>query len=92
MTKIEPLGFYALIKPLRVEEKTAGGVYLPDSIKEKEQHAMARGEIVGVGEGAPSLAKYVGRIALFGRYAGVTIEESGEEYRLIDAQDVRGVI
>lgn len=89
---IKPLGFYVLIEPQKVEEKTAGGIFLPDSVTEKEQHAMARGEIIAAGEGAGQVAEHIGRTALFGRYAGVTVSEGGKDYRMIDAQDIRGVI
>ena len=89
---IKPLGYYVLIEPLKVEEKTAGGIYIPDELRDKKQHAMARGEIIAAGEGAGSVTDNIGKTALYGRYAGVEVEEDGRTFRLIDAQDVRAVI
>ena len=89
---LKPLGFYVLIEPQKVEEKTAGGIYIPQETQEKQQHAMSRGEIIAVGPASNMADDCVGKTALFGRYAGVEVEEGGRTFRLIDAQDVRAVV
>ena len=91
-TMIEPLGFYVLVEPQEVKAVTAGGIHLPESTLEKEKAGIARGEILAAGPNAPQVKDHVGKTALFGRYAGVTVTEGGKDYRLIDAQDVRAVL
>lgn len=90
---IEPVGHFVLIEMPKLEEKTAGGVYLPPSARDREERASVRGEIKGIGPQCKVLAaEQVGRIALFGRYAGAMIEDGGTDYRLIDEDEIRGVV
>ena len=69
---IKPLADRILVKPLAAEEKTIGGIIIPDSAKEKP----AKGEIIAVGAGTKDeeMILKVGDIILYGKYAGTEIE------------------
>jgi chaperonin GroES len=89
---IEPLGYYVLIEMDRAEERTAGGIILPQQAVEKEQYGMDRGTIRGVGPHSDAVSESdIGRKALFGRYAGLMFDDGGVQYRLIDNREIRGV-
>lgn len=89
---IEPLGYYVLVEMDKVEEVTAGGVFLPQKAVEKEQYGMNRGVVRGVGPDCDAVtADHVGKKALFGRYAGLELDEDGKQFRLIDNREIRGV-
>ncbi len=86
MTKIKPFRNYILVKPYPVEEKTSGGIILPDSFKERNTKA----EIVAIGEGTPALPMTLktGWAAYHVKGAGTKIEEDGEVYFLMPDRDV----
>ena len=89
---IRPLRDRIVVKPLEGEEKTAGGIYLPDTAKEKPQ----QGEVIAVGPGkfiedkgdrvAPPLTK--GDKVIYGKYAGTEVRIAGEEYKILEVKDV----
>jgi len=86
MAKIQPLADRVLVKPAAAEEKTIGGIIIPDSAKEKP----LRGSILAVGEGTkdePMLLKE-GDQVLYGKYAGTELEFDGEKYLIIKQSDV----
>ncbi len=93
--KVRPLDDRILVRPLEAEEKTAGGIVLPDTAKEKPQ----RGEVVAIGSGkrlkdgsrAP-LAVKTGDTVLFGRYAGTEIKIDGKEHQVMNEDDVLAVL
>ena len=86
MSKIQPLADRVLIKPEAAEEKTVGGIIIPDSAKEKP----LRGEIIAVGEGTKDEAMVlkVGDRVLYGKYAGTELELDGEKYLIMRQSDV----
>ena len=85
LSKIKPTGFNVLVRPEKVENKTAGGIFLPDDVRDKEQHGVQRGAIIAIGASVEHLkAEDIGRVAIFGRYAGAFIKSGEEEYRLIE--------
>jgi len=93
--KIRPLADKVLVERIEAESKTAGGIVLPDTAKEKPQ----RGKIVSVGEGkvlddgtrrAMQLKK--GDQVLFTSYAGTEIKVDGKEYMIMDESDIMAVI
>ena len=89
---IEPVGVYVLVEPIEVETVTKGGILLPDQIVEKEQWAAQRGTILGVGDASEYIGQdAVGKVALFGRYAGALIEQNGRKLRLIDNRDIKAL-
>ena len=88
---IRPLDDRVVVKPLEAEEKTAGGILLPDSAKEKPQRAT----VMAVGEGrltdkgeriAPALK--VGDHVLYGKYSGTEIKWNGEELKILRESDI----
>ena len=93
--KFRPLHDRVLIKRLDSEEKTAGGLIIPDTAKEKPME----GEVIAVGEGAynddgdrikPDLK--AGDKVLFGKYAGTEIKVSGEDRLILREDDILGII
>ncbi len=92
--KFRPLHDRVLIKVLDSEEKTSGGIIIPDTAKEKPQE----GEVVAVGPGAindggkltPMDVK-VGDIVLFGKWSGTEVKIDGKEYSIMKESDIMGV-
>ena len=92
---IRPLGDKVLIKRLEAEEKTAGGIVLPDSAKEKPK----RGKVLGVGDGKlldtgerQPLQLKKGDQVLFTSYAGTEVKIDGEEMVIMDESDILAVL
>jgi len=92
---IQPLGDRVLVKRLEAEEKTKGGIVLPDSTKEKPQ----KGEVVAVGKGkvlesgkVEPLEVKKGDKVLFGKYAGSEITYKEEEYLILREEDILAII
>lgn len=93
--KIRPLGEKVLIKRLEAEERTKGGIVLPDTAKEKPQ----KGEVLAVGDGRMlkdgtrvDFQVKVGQTVLFTSYAGTEIKVDGEELLLMDESDILAII
>lgn len=87
---IKPLADRVLIKPAPVEEKTVGGIIIPDSAKEKP----LKGEIVAVGNGTKDEEMVVkpGDTVLYGKYAGTELELDGEKYLIMRQSDVLAIL
>lgn len=87
---IQPLADRVLVKPVAAEEKTLGGIIIPDSAKEKP----AKGEVVAVGRGTKDeeMLLKVGDVVLYGKYAGTEIEHEGEKYLIMRQSDVLATI
>lgn len=93
--KLKPYGDRVLVKRLEAEEKTRGGIVLPDSAKEKPK----QGKIIAVGDGRvdKSGKKHEftvkqGDIVLFTSYAGTDITVEGEEYLIMGEEDILAVM
>lgn len=92
--KVRPLHDRLLIKRMKEDEKTAGGLFIPDTAKEKPQ----KGEVVATGKGriledgkiVPIELK-VGDHILFSKYSGTELKLDGDEYLMIREEDVLGV-
>jgi len=88
--KIKPLADRVLVEPAAAEEKTAAGIIIPDTAKEKPQ----RGKIVAVGPGKkdePMTVK-VGDNVLYGKYAGTEITIEGENYLIMRESDIVAIV
>ena len=92
---IRPLADKVLVERVEAESKTAGGIVLPDTAKEKPQ----RGKIVNVGEGRlledgtrREVQLKKGDLVLFTSYAGTEIKVDGKEYLIMDESEVMAVI
>lgn len=88
--KIKPLADRVLVEPQAAEEKTASGIIIPDTAKEKPQ----RGKIVAVGPGTKDekMEVKVGDIVLYGKYAGTELTIDGKDYLIMRQSDVLAVI
>ena len=86
----EPLADRVLVEAAPAEEKTAGGIIIPDTAKEKPQ----RGKIVAVGAGKKDepMSVKVGDSVLYGKYAGTEITIEGKEYLIMRESDIFAVI
>ena len=93
--KLRPLQDRILVQRVEEEEKTKGGIIIPDTAKEKP----AEGKIVSVGKGkldesgkriAPEVKK--GDRILFGKYSGTEVKVEGKEYLIMREEDVLGII
>ena len=91
MTSLRPLEDRVVLKVLDAEEKTAGGILLPDTAKEKPQ----RGKVTAVGQGklldsgkraAPDVK--VGDVVLFGKYAGSDVRIGDEEFKILRENEI----
>ena len=87
---IKPLADRVLVKPAAAEEKTLGGIIIPDSAKEKP----LKGEVVAVGNGTKDeeMVVKVGDNVLYGKYAGTEIEFEGEKYLMMRQSDISAII
>lgn len=90
MTQIRPLADRVLVRPAATEEKTVGGIIIPDSAKEKP----LRGEVLAVGTGTKDeeMLLKTGDTVLYGKYAGTELELDGEKYLIMRQSDVLAVI
>ena len=84
---IIPLGERVLLKAEKSEEKTAGGIFIPQAAQEKTQIAT----VVAIGDSEEIKVK-VGDKVLHDKYAGTEIKDSGEYYLIVNAQDILAVI
>jgi chaperonin GroES len=88
--KIKPLADRVLIEPMAAEQKTASGIIIPDTAKEKPQ----RGKVVAVGKGTKDepMELKVGDEVLYGKYAGTEISIDGKDYLMMRQSDVLAII
>ncbi|MCB2215675.1 co-chaperone GroES [Desulfofustis glycolicus] len=93
--KIRPLNDRLLVQRLEEEEKTAGGIIIPDSAKEKP----AQGKVVAVGPGKVNdsgervaLQVKAGDVVLFSKYGGTDVKLDGEDYLIMREDDVLGIV
>jgi len=93
--KIRPLQDRVIVKRLEEEEKTKGGIIIPDTAKEKPQEgkviAIGKGKMTEDGKLIPLDVK-VGDKILFGKYSGTEIKIEGEEHLIMREEDILGVI
>ena len=90
MAKIQPLADRVLIRPVAAEEKTIGGIIIPDSAKEKP----LRGEVIAVGNGTKDEAMVLnaGDHVLYGKYAGTELEYEGEKFLIMRQSDALAIL
>ena len=92
---IRPLDDRVVVKALEAETKTAGGIVLPDTAKEKPQ----KGEIVAVGPGRlldsgdrGGMSVKVGNRVVYGKYSGTDVKVDGEEFKIMRESDILGIL
>jgi chaperonin GroES len=88
--KIKPLADRVLIEPMQAQEKTASGIYIPDTAKEKPQ----KGTVVAAGPGAKEekMEVKVGDVVLYGKYAGTELNVDGKDYLMMRQSDILAII
>ena len=93
--KFRPLHDRVLIEVLDSEEKTSGGIIIPDTAKEKPQE----GKVVAVGSGSRTedgktipMDVKVGDLVLFGKWSGTEVKMNGDEYLIMKESDIMGII
>jgi chaperonin GroES len=87
---VKPLADRVLVEPAAAEQKTAGGIIIPDTAKEKPQ----KGTVVAVGTGKkdePMTVK-VGDLVLYGKYSGTEINVDGKDYLIMRESDILAII
>lgn len=93
--KIRPLHDRLIVKRLEAEQKTKGGIIIPDSAKEKPQEgevlAVGNGKILDDGKKVPLDVK-VGDRVLFSKYSGTDIKIDGEEYLILKEDDIQAIM
>lgn len=92
---VKPMEDRILLKPMEAEQKTAGGIIIPDNAKEKPQ----KGEVVAVGPGKTNdkgqkieMSLKKGDKVLYGKYSGTEITIEGQEYLIVRKSDVLAII
>lgn len=92
---IRPLGDKVIVKRVEAEERTAGGIVLPDSAKEKPKRgiilAVGNGKLLDDGTRSAMQVKKDDEV-LFTSYAGTEVKINGEEYMIMDENDILGVV
>jgi len=95
MANIKPLGDKVVVQVTESEEKTASGIYLPDSAKKKPQEgkviAIGNGRVLDNGE-RNQLTVKVGDRVLFSKYGGNEVTIDGEEYTILDEDQIYAII
>jgi len=93
--KIQPLEDRVVVQALEAEEKTKGGIVLPDTAKEKPQQgkvvAVGPGKMLESGERAEPAVKE-GDVVVYAKYAGTEIEVDGEEYIILRESDLLAIV
>jgi len=90
-SKLRPLDDRVVVKPVEAEERTAGGIVLPDTAKEKPQ----RGKVVSIGPGKllengqrGTLSVSIGDEVIYGKYSGTDIELEGDEVKILRETEI----
>jgi chaperonin GroES len=93
--KFRPLGDRVVVRRVKEEQKTAGGIIIPDTVQEKPQE----GEVISVGPGAPDnngklipTTVKAGEFVLFGKWSGTEVKVDGEDLLIMKESDIMGVL
>lgn len=88
--KIKPLADRVLVEPMEAEEKTASGIYIPDTAKEKPQ----KGTVIAVGSGTKDVTMEVkvGDVVLYGKYSGTEINVDGKDFLMMKQADILAIV
>jgi len=93
--KLKPLDDRVVIKPLEAQDKTAGGIFLPDTAKEKPQIGkvvwVGPGKVQDDGKRAPMSVKKNDEV-IYGKYMGSNVEIDGQEYVITRESDLLGIV
>ena len=89
-SNIKPLGARVLVEIVAAEQKTASGIIIPDAAQEKPQKAV----VIAVGNGTESekMEVKVGETILYSKFAGTQITDNGNEYLILNQQDILAIV
>ena len=87
---IKPLADRVLIEPLKAETKTASGLIIPDTAKEKPQKGIV--QAVGNGTKENKMTVKVGETVLYGKYAGTELKLDGKDYLIMSESDILAIV
>ena len=87
---VKPLADRVLVEPAAAEEKTSGGLYIPDTAKEKPQ----KGKVIAVGPGKKDepLTVKIGDNVLYGKYGGTELNVDGKDYLIMRESDIYAIV
>ena len=88
--KIKPLADRVLVEPMEAEEKTASGIFIPDTAQEKPQKATVKA--VGPGTKDEKMEVKVGDVVLYGKYAGTELSIDKKDYLMMKQSDILAII
>ena len=88
--KIKPLADRVLIEPMEAEEKTASGIIIPDTAKEKPQKGTVRA--VGPGTKDEKMDVKVGDVVLYGKYSGTELTIDGKDFMIMKQSDILAIV
>lgn len=93
--KLKPLGDHVVIKPLEAEDRTPGGIVLPDTAKEKS----TKGEVIAVGSGrvlpngrVVALSVKAGDTVIYSKYAGSEVKVDGKELKIVQESEILAIV
>ncbi|MCK4540808.1 MAG: co-chaperone GroES [Spirochaetales bacterium] len=86
--KIIPIGDRVLVKAEEVEEKTSGGIYIPQTAQEKTQSGI----VVEIGDDKDEIKVKVGQKVMYEKYAGTTIDVDGTDHLLLKMSDILAIV
>ena len=93
--KLKPLGDHVVIKPLEAEDRTPGGIVLPDTAKEKS----TKGEVIAVGSGRTlpngrvvALSVKAGDTVIYSKYAGSEVKVDGKELKIVQENEILAIV
>jgi chaperonin GroES len=86
--KVKPVGDRILVKPVELEQKTAGGLYIPDTAQEKTQEAV----VVAVGDDKEVIKVKVKDRVIHDKYAGTSVKIDGKDHLIIKMDDILAVV
>jgi len=88
--KFKPLAERVVVEPVEAETKTASGIYIPDSAKEKPQ----QGKVVAVGKGTNEheMTVKVGDQVLYGKFSGTDLKLEGKDYMIMKETEILGIL
>lgn len=92
---LQPLSDRVIVQPVEEEQRTAGGIVLPDTAKERPQ----QGKVIAVGPGRVNdegkrleMSVKVGDLVIYGKYSGTEIVHEGDEYLILSESDILAVV
>lgn len=92
MSELKPEGVKILIEPDAVKDKTDGGLYLPDQVKDDKKYATVQGAVLAIGPNADVMFEDgpldIGDKVIYAKYGGVIVDYNGKECKIVNDEDI----